>query len=211
MYSISEDTIIFTDEFNHPIDDNLIKMINDRNIKKIHFGTFYNRPIDNLPSHIEEIIICNQKMPTDVDYDWLHVESFNQPINNLPINLTRLVIHGRFNQPLDYLPPNLETLEIYSRFNHPLTNLPANLKNLYLHSPYLTHSLDFLPPSLENLVIKTPYVKFPNAYNYKIKATISKLTANLEYLFMEGYNPYIETIVKDHNETFNKLVIYDYK
>ena len=135
--------LVFTTEFNEPIDD-YIEII--EKYDSIHFGNSFNQKIDNLPKNIKKIRLGHR---------------FNQSLDNLPPNLEELYLSIKFNLPVNNLPKTLKILvfELFSFFNHEIDNLPPNLKKLELGFSF-NKPVDFLPISLECLTFRN--VNYPH-------------------------------------------------
>ena len=96
-------------------------------ITHIQLGTFFNQPLQKLPSTLKSLIIKT--------YNEVGATYFNNSLNNLP--------HG------------LEILEIHynHKFNKDINNLPQTLKRLYMHCKACKINFNMLPNSLEHIII----------------------------------------------------------
>lgn len=88
-------TILF---FCHTFNENITEGMIPPTVKVLIFGNHFNKPLDNLPHHIEVIIFHSGSM-------------FNQRLENLPVNLKGIIFGKNFCQSLDFLPPNIEFID----------------------------------------------------------------------------------------------------
>jgi hypothetical protein len=207
--NIVNDWMVFEKDFNSSIDDKIVGNMIKYKIKKLHFGENFNQSLNTLPEGIEEILIRNIEVDPEYDYYYHHQEAFNQSLDHLPSTIKKITIYGKFNQNIDNLPIGLETLELLGDFNQLIDNLPPGLITLYLGVNF-TKSLNHIPDSIENLIVKNPFISYDSVRCSSFIEDLVKLPKSIKYLEIEWYSPYIDTIVKDHNEIFNKLVIYEY-
>ena len=96
-------------------------------ITHIQLGTFFNQPLQKLPSTLKSLIIKT--------YNEVGATYFNNSLNNLP--------HG------------LEILEIHynHKFDKDIYNLPQTLKKLYMHCKACKINFNILPNRLEHITI----------------------------------------------------------
>jgi hypothetical protein len=215
-YEITDNTIIFRDEFNKSL-DNYYKKIKDNNITHLEFGENFNQPID-LPNSITHLYLEGY---------------FNQPIDYLPNSLTCLEIQASFNQSLDkeiqasfnqslnnlqisfsqekknfinkknrpwlffscYLPYSITHLELMSNFNKPINNLPTNLTHLELRNNF-NQPINNLPNNITNLNLgsdfKQPIDYLPNSLTcLEIHGSFNQSIDNLQISFYQEKKKFI--------------------
>ena len=133
-YITNNDMIIFTHEFNKPLDLELInkyknlifsnyilnndlfdKYKNNDIIFMQYIGSKFNQEVNNLPNSLTHLTFGND---------------FNQEVNNLPNSLTHLTFDSHFNQEVNNLPNSLTHLTFGYDFNQEVNNLPNTLIHL---------------------------------------------------------------------------------
>jgi len=159
---LNKQKFIFIENFDKTLTPNIIEEFVSRNVKKIEFGKYFNKSIDNLPDSIEEIILG---------------DNFDKSIRRFPLSLVKLTINSRRVKKIALVPVgvremlvwrevlnlgslvNLEKLELIDF--HP-TILPPNLRTFIYH-PRGQRYFDFtiLPTTLE-------YLKLMDNFNQDI-------------------------------------------
>ena len=120
MYRIDDNYVVFDDDFNDVLTEDILNEISK--YPKIEFGWYFNQRIDNLYQGLETLKLNG---------------FFNRPINNLPQGLNELLLGWNFNQPLDFLPQGLKELTIINpNYSHDLLNLPQGLKKIKISQNY---------------------------------------------------------------------------
>jgi hypothetical protein len=155
-YKVFDKTIIFNSSYNLPLDNTIIKIIEQ--CDKIYF------------CNCEDFEICNTKIrifpDPDLqiyygdDADPYKLSEFNYLIDNLPNSITYLLLGDGFNQPVDNLPNSIIHLEFGHRFNQPVDNFPISLKKLILGDSF-NQPVDLLPNSIIHL-------EFGNSFNQPV-------------------------------------------
>ena len=86
-------------------------------------GTYFNKPIDNLPPYLTKLIIA---------------EYFNQPLNNLPNSLKFIsfAYNSIFEQSLNNLPNSIEHIVLGIEYLLPIDNIYPNLKTIKCSKKY---------------------------------------------------------------------------
>jgi hypothetical protein len=148
-----------------------LEYLNDnKNIKSITFGFWFNQKIDNLPNTLTHLTFCgefNQKIDnlpntlTHLTFDWY--SRFNQKTENLPNTLTHLTFGRKFNQKIENLPNTLTHLTFSGEFNQKIENLP----NTLTHLTFGWYS-DF-NQKIYNLPNTLTYLKISPNYNKKLE------------------------------------------
>ncbi len=87
------------------------------NLVKIYYGSNYNKPIDNLPDSVREIIFQKHSR-------------FNKKIKKLPNSLVKLVLGEKFYYPLCKLPNSVNTIIIYNKHYKFVKNLIKKYPNI---------------------------------------------------------------------------------
>ena len=208
-YCIVNGSLVFDKDFKSPIDAFITEIMAKYQVKKIHFGEYFNQPLNTLPEGIEEILIRNIEVDPEYDYFYHHDEAFDQSLDYLPSTVKKITIYGKFNQKIDNLPIGLEILELLGEFNQPIDNLPPGLITLYLGVNF-HQSLNHIPDSVENLIVKNPFISYDSVRCSCHIKDLVKLPRSIKFVEIECYSPYIDTIVKDHMQTFKKFVIYEH-
>jgi hypothetical protein len=117
VFHVKNNEIIFFENFNSQLSDEIIQTINETKCDTIIFGNYFNQKVDQLPNSILSLTFGN---------------SFNQSIDNLPQKLTSLTFRNNFNQNVDLLPNSILSLTFGYCFNQPVDNLPKkfDIQNL---------------------------------------------------------------------------------
>lgn len=150
-----------------------------RNLKKICFNAAFNKPIDDLPDTLEEIIFCKNSR-------------FNQFIKKMPSKLRVLHFGDYYNKPLN-LPTSLKILHFSnnSKFNEEI-KYNYNLEKIYF-GKHFNKSINNL---LSNTNIRV--IKFTNKSEFNFGINAASYT--LEYIhFGKTFNQILEL------EYFTKL------
>lgn len=153
-------------------------------LKKIFLGDKFNKPIDNLPDSVEEIVFSYyskfkfenaSKWPLSLRKLDLSKLNWNIPLLNLPSRIEKLTLPYHFNKRLNY-PAGLKRLEFGLRFNQELGILPDGLKKLYF-GDHFNQRLDNLPAGLKKLKLGMCFNQF-----------LDNLPVGLEHLSLGKYS-----------------------
>jgi hypothetical protein len=107
-------------------------------LKKIQFGSMFDKPIDNLPASIESIIFCTnsrftrfiKKYPQNLKE--IHFGTFyKKPIINIPSSVKYIYFSNKsqFNEIIEY-PANLEKIFYGNTFNKSIDDLLTACKKI---------------------------------------------------------------------------------
>lgn len=140
-------------------------------------GDWFNKPIDNLPSSISNLILGIK---------------FNQPIDNLPNLLIHLKLCNYFNKSVDNLPKYLKYIRFGGYFNKSIDLLPDSIEEIVFDNYYQYND------------IYTDFCDFGTSLI--INQQINKLPKNLKKITIDN-NRIIEKNEKNNMvDEFNKLV-----
>jgi hypothetical protein len=170
-YYFEDDKIVFKNNFNQIIDENIKKDL--CSFTDIKFGHDFNQPINNLDQNI-------------INLEFTSYSDFNQPIDNLPDSIETITFGKNFNHPVDNLPEKLKFVRFGFTFDKSLNNLPLGLITLIIYSKQYSYNFDSLPDTIEKLHIynKCDFNKY-----------ICRWPANLKYLHLNSnFNQPIDNI-----------------
>ena len=170
-----------------------------RKIKKIHYGSEYNKPLINLPSNLESLKLGHY---------------FNYPVANLPDTVSNLTLGPNtikvYNYPLSLIMLTIETKNETKNETNININLPTTIIQLVL-GYYFNQSLDYLPNSIESIVFSE------DADEYKLSNfnhNVDNLPNSIEYIrfgnkFNQSINNLPDSIVNinfSDNSYFNREI-----
>lgn len=185
----SSTTIIFDDNFNTPLNDNLYHSLSITHIK---FGHRFNHYVYKLPSLVKYVEFG---------------DSFNKTINYLPSTLRSVKLGYKFNKEVCFLPHGLEIIEFGTSFNKGVDNLPRTLKSIKFGLLF-NQSIDKLPSSLITLVVGGFFNKSIDnlpislkeltlGYRFNKVINTNKLPKNISHITLKSNYPHLDKLIND--------------
>ena len=143
-YNISENLMIFSRDFNDPLDESILADM--KKCEHIIFNCEFQKPVDNLPNNIVKITFQFFDL-----YSRNMTKPSNLKMDNLSHSLKELFIYGEYYGFLDMLPSGLEKLYIEKFTGSNLNNLPNNLKYLKVEYYLAKEQITCFPQNLKEL------------------------------------------------------------
>ena len=197
-YINKNDTIIFSSEYNEPLDINLLSQY-----KKVIFS---NYELSNLHEYFIDNILknkCSSNLylscmldPSEYDkhrYNYkLNLQNhlmytfnseFNQSVDNLPNTLTHITFGYEFNQEINNLPNSVELIQLPKYYDKKILKIPKELKKVICHEKY-KFKKDF-----NNYFVEL--IKLPAKYDkkiLKIPKELKKIICHKNYKFIKDFD-----------------------
>ena len=134
LFIVKDDTIIFSSEYNEPIDINLLTnykkvIFSDYELDKYLFDKYKTNKLENLKCKLSKFNKSVNNLPNTLTHLTFGYY-FNKSVDNLVNTLTHLTFGYKFNQSVNNLPNILTHLTFGYKFNQPINNLPKTLIHL---------------------------------------------------------------------------------
>lgn len=167
-----------------------IDVLYDKGITYIHFGSYYNIPIDILPNKIECVAFgssFNQSFDnTHINFNLAHLtfgRVFNQNVDNLLVvfpNLTYLNFGDFFNRSVDvmFTKTNKITHLVFGKqFNRHISNFPNTLQEITFRYQYYNINAVTFPKGVKQLNVRKDHIRTIDIWRLPVSPWLAKLIA----------------------------------